>query len=173
MWGEGWWRHPPEKTILRFSHQHIRNADIRVNILHMVSRSYLTGLCTVKIRHCENKARPGSASYACDVFWWHVSYGLQRQIWGSVRHCSKHRGLATVHVQSFPTSWYSAGQGINRGARCAPRMHVCRVPISEYTVIGLPGGLCLTFRLQVAGHSTAHPSSASAINPFLTHFSQT
>ncbi len=60
--------------------------------------------------------------------------------------------------QSFPTSWHSAGLGINRGARCAPRMHVCRVPISEYIVIGLPEGLDLTFRLQVAGHSTAHPS---------------
>lgn len=74
--------------------------------------------------------------------------------------------------QSFPTSWHSAGLGINRRACCAPRMHVCRVPISEYTVIGLPEGPYLTFRLQVAGHSIAHPSSASAINPFLAHFSR-
>lgn len=47
----------PEKTILRFSHQHIRNADTRVNILHMVSQSCFAGLCTVKIRHCEKVAR--------------------------------------------------------------------------------------------------------------------
>lgn len=51
-------------------------------------------------------------------------------------------------------------------------MHVCRVPISEYTVIGLPEGLYLTFRLQVAGHSTGQPSSASDIYPFLTALSQ-
>lgn len=74
--------------------------------------------------------------------------------------------------QSFPTSWHCAGLGINRGARCAPRMHVCRVPISEYTVIGLPEGLYLTFRLQVAGHSKAHSSCASTINPLLYPFNQ-
>lgn len=72
-----------------------------------------------------------------------------------------------LHVKLFPTLWHSAALGLNREARCAPRMHVCRVPISEYTVIGLPEDPCLTFRLQVAGHFSAQPSSASAINPFV------
>lgn len=80
----------------------------------------------------------------------------------------KHSGLAAFHCsQSFPTWWHRPGLGINRGARCAPRMHVCKVPISKYTVIGLPEGPYLTFGLQVAGQS-----SASAVNPSLTHFTQ-
>lgn len=70
----------PEKIILQFSHQHIRNADIRVNILHMVSQSCFTCLCTVKIRHCESKARPRSASYECDVFLVYVSYRVKKLI---------------------------------------------------------------------------------------------
>lgn len=81
------------------------------------------------------------------------------------------RSGCVPHPQSFPTSWHSPGLGINRGACCAPRMHVCRVPISEYTVIGLSEGPYLTFGLQVAGHSRAHRSSASAINPLLAWFS--
>lgn len=76
---------------------------------------------------------------------------------------------STIHSH-FPHHGTSPGLGINRGACCAPRMHVCRVPISEYTVIGLPEGPYLTFGLQVAGHSRAGHCSASAINPSLTHF---
>lgn len=98
------------------------------------------------------------------MFWYFI--WVKKQILRSPRHCSKiwPRSIFTdiSHIMAL---------GINREACCAPRMHVCRVPISEYTVIGLPEGLCLTFRLQVAGHSTAHPSCISAINPFLTHSS--
>lgn len=72
----------PEKIILRFSHQHIRNADMCVNILHMVSQSCCTCLCTVKIRHCESKVRPRSTSYLCDVFLVYVSYALKSRFEG-------------------------------------------------------------------------------------------
>lgn len=82
-------------------------------------------------------------------------------------HWRRRSNLALLHVKLFPTLWHSTGLGLNRETRCAPRKHVCRVPISEYTVIGLPEDPYLTFRLQVAGHSSAQPSSASAINPFV------
>ncbi len=97
---------------------------------------------------------------------------VKQQISAYPRHWDKQQSGQVPCPQSFPTSWHTAGLEINREACCAPRMHVCRVPISEYTVIGLPEGLYLTFRLQVTGHSTAHPSSVSDINPFLAHFSQ-
>lgn len=92
------------------------------------------------------------------MFWCvlHAGYKSNLRVFGTLQQAQR-----SGHVpcpQSFPTSWHSAGLGINREAHCAPRMHVCRVPISEYTVIGLPEGLYLTFRLQVAGHSTAQPT---------------
>lgn len=87
-------------------------------------------------------------------------------------YCTCHTGANVViwpwlHVKLFPTLRHSAALGLNREARCAPRMRVCKVPISEYTVIGLPEDPYLTFRLQVVGHFSAQPSSASAINPFV------
>lgn len=89
------------------------------------------------------------------------------KVWLYVSHWCKYSYLALLHVKLFPTLWHSAALGLNREARCAPRMRVCRVPISEYTVIGLPEDPYLTFRLQVAGHFSAQPSSASAVNPFV------
>lgn len=62
-----------------------------------------------------------------------------------------------LRVKLVPTLWPSAALGLNREARCAPRMRVCRVPISEYTVIGLPEDPYLTFRFQVAGPFRARP----------------
>lgn len=161
---KGGGKHTLKRPFLRFSH-----ATICVNTLSTVSQSCFTGLCTVKIRYCENKTG-ALHKYVMFQFTFHM---------GKKEDLSVHETLEQTqrsgHVpcpQSFPTSWHSAGLGINRRACCAPRMHVCRVPISEYTVIGLPEGPYLTFRLQVAGHSIAHPSSASAINPFLARFSR-
>lgn len=109
--------------------------------------------------------------YTCDAVYMMAHVGKSK-MWLCVTHWCSRSNLALLHVKMFPTLWHSTGLGPNREARCAPRMRVCRVPISEYTVIGLPEDPYLTFRLQVAGHFSAQPSSASAINPFVAQPSQ-
>lgn len=130
-------------------------------LFHRTAHSaVLCTLCTVKPKRCTTERTNPS-----DLQDGSCGGKSEKRLYMS--HWCRHGNLALLHAKLFPTLWHRTGLGLHREARCAPRMHACRVPISEYTVIGLPEDPYLTFRLQVAGHFSAQPSSASAINSFV------
>lgn len=134
-----------------------------------LNNAFLCVLCTVKTKWCITErtnphlmcSHDGSFRLIKDLYVLYAS------------HWCKPSYLALLHVKLFPTLWHSAALGLNREARCAPRMRVCEVPISEYTVTGLPEDPYLTFRLQVVGHFSAQPSSAQLLTLLLLNLSIT